>query len=136
MVDCHPQVDMERSLPEVEAGQTRKRVYRCSFCGKSQEEVKTLVAGPGVFICDECVQLCQAIIANKAPTQEVPGSLLPDNASTEKLLKTLAGYNGAFESVDAAMQDIVDILREREVSWAMIGQALAVSRQAAWKRFG
>jgi hypothetical protein len=51
-------------------------------------------------------------------------------------LKTLAGYNGAFERVDAGMQDIVDILREREVSWAVIGQALAVSRQAAWKRFG
>jgi biotin operon repressor len=34
------------------------------------------------------------------------------------------------------MQDVVDILREREVSWEMIGEALAVSRQAAWKRFG
>jgi len=45
-------------------------------------------------------------------------------------------YNGAFESVDTAMQDIVDILREREVSWATIGHALHVSRQAAWKRFG
>jgi len=64
------------------------------------------------------------------------GSLLPDNATTEKLLNTLAGYNGAFASVDTAMQDIVDILREREVSWATIGQSLAVSRQAAWKRFG
>jgi hypothetical protein len=73
--------------------------------------------------------------ATQAP-QEAPGSLLPDNAPTENLLKTLAGYNGAFESVDAAMQDIVDILREREVSWASIGRALAVSRQAAWKRFG
>ena len=59
-----------------------------------------------------------------------------DIAPTETLLKTLTGYNGAFERVDAAMQDIVDILREREVSWAIIGQALAVSRQAAWKRFG
>jgi ATP-dependent protease Clp ATPase subunit len=123
-------------MPETKTTQTHKRVYRCSFCGKSQTDVKTLVAGPGVFVCDECVQLCQSIIANKAGTQEVPGSLLPDDAPTEKLLKTLAGYNGAFESVDAAMQDIVDILREREVSWATIGQALAVSRQAAWKRFG
>jgi ATP-dependent protease Clp ATPase subunit len=126
-------------VPAAEATQTRNRVYRCSFCGKAQTEVKTLVAGPGVFICDECVQLCQSIIVKNAATQapqEVPGSLLPDNAPTENLLKTLAGYNGAFESVDAAMQDIVDILREREVSWASIGQALAVSRQAAWKRFG
>jgi ClpX C4-type zinc finger len=126
-------------VPEVEAAQSHKRVYRCSFCGKAQTEVKTLVSGPGVFICDECVRLCQDIIAKEAETavstRKVPG-LLPDNAATETLLKTLAGYNGAFERVDAGMQDIVDILREREVSWATIGQALAVSRQAAWKRFG
>lgn len=121
------------------ATQTSKRVYRCSFCGKTQTEVETLVAGPGVFICDECVQLCRQIIDKKKrrpAAQEVPNSLLPDSAPTETLLKTLAGYNGAFERVDAAMQDIADILREREVSWATIGQALAVSRQAAWKRFG
>ena len=141
MVDCHPDVDDGgKVVPEEEATQTHKRVYSCSFCGKAQTEVKTLVAGPGVFICDECVQLCQEIIAKKAATQastqEVPGSLLPYNAPTETLLKTLAGYNGAFERVDAGMQDIVDILREREVSWAAIGQVLAVSRQAAWKRFG
>jgi ClpX C4-type zinc finger protein len=127
------------AVPGTEATHTRSREYRCSFCGKAQTEVKTLVAGPGVFICDECVQLCQSIIAKKAATQssqEKPSSLLPDNAPTENLLKTLSGYNGAFESIDAAMQDIVDILREREVSWATIGLTLAVSRQAAWKRFG
>jgi ATP-dependent Clp protease ATP-binding subunit ClpX len=112
-----------------------KRVYRCSFCGKSQEEVRTLVAGPGVFICDECVALCQPYIAEGRTIQEMP-ELLPDNAPTETLLKVLAGYNGAFERIDVTMQDIVDILREREVSWAAIGQALNASRQAAWKRFG
>jgi hypothetical protein len=121
------------------AANSTKRVYRCSFCGKAQVEVRTLVAGPGVFICDECVQLCQQIIKkekHKPAAQEVPNQLLPDNAPTETLLKTLAGYDGAFERIDAGMQDIADILREREVSWATIGQALAVSRQAAWKRFG
>jgi ClpX C4-type zinc finger len=117
---------------------TAKRLYRCSFCGKAQTEVKTLIAGPGVFICDECVQLCRQIIKKerKPAAQEVPNPLLPDHASTETLLKTLAGYNGAFERIDAGMQDIADILRERDVSWATIGEALAVSRQAAWKRFG
>jgi ribosomal protein L37AE/L43A len=125
-------------MPGAEATQARERVYRCSFCGKAQTEVKTLIAGPGVFICDECVHLSQGIIdkVQRPATQEVPNSLLPDNAPTETLLKTLAGHNGAFERIDAGMQDIVDILREREVSWATIGQALAVSRQAAWKRFG
>jgi hypothetical protein len=137
MVDCTPESGGREAVPEAEAIQAQKRVYCCSFCGKAQTEVKTLVAGPGVFICDECVQLCQQIIARKTATQtrEVP-ALLPDNAPTETLLKTLAGYNGAFERVGAGMQDIADILREREVSWATIGQALAVSRQAAWKRFG
>jgi ATP-dependent protease Clp ATPase subunit len=113
-----------------------KRVYRCSFCGKAQTEVKTLVSGPGVFICDECVGLCRDIIAKNAGAHSARGALLPENAPTEKLLKTLAGYNGAFESVDTAMQDVVDILRERDVSWETIGAALSVSRQAAWKRFG
>lgn len=122
-------------MPEAEATRTRTRVYRCSFCGKSQEDVRTLVAGPGVFICDECVQLCQGIVADKPAERENSRSLLPENATNEQLLQTLAGYNGAFVWVDAAMQDVVDILREREVSWATIGQALAVSRQAAWKRF-
>lgn len=39
-----------------------KRQYRCSFCGKSQEQVKRLIAGPDIYICDECVKLCQDII--------------------------------------------------------------------------
>lgn len=39
-----------------------KKQLRCSFCGKSQEQVKRLIAGPNVYICDECVELCQEII--------------------------------------------------------------------------
>ncbi len=35
----------------------------CSFCGKSQRQVKKLIAGPGVYICDECIDLCNEIIA-------------------------------------------------------------------------
>ena len=35
---------------------------RCSFCGKAQEEVRKIVAGPGVYICDECIELCKDII--------------------------------------------------------------------------
>ncbi len=39
-----------------------KKQLRCSFCGKTQEQVKRLIAGPGVYICDECIDLCQEII--------------------------------------------------------------------------
>jgi ATP-dependent Clp protease ATP-binding subunit ClpX len=126
-------------MPGASNIQTGKRLYRCSFCGKAQTEVKALVAGPGVFICDECVHLSQEIIKRekrRPTTQKAPNPLIPDHAPTETLLKTLAGYNGAFERIEAGMQDLADILRERDVSWATIGQTLAVSRQAAWKRFG
>ena len=41
---------------------TPKVPYRCSFCGKSQEQVRKLIAGQCVYICDECINLCQEII--------------------------------------------------------------------------
>ena len=43
------------------ASQEKNTLY-CSFCGKSQHEVRKLIAGPTVFICDECVELCMDII--------------------------------------------------------------------------
>ncbi len=43
-------------------GSDSKDTLYCSFCGKSQHEVRNLIAGPGVFICDECVELCMSII--------------------------------------------------------------------------
>ena len=39
-----------------------KGQLKCSFCGKTQEQVRKLVAGPGVYICDECIELCNEII--------------------------------------------------------------------------
>ncbi|MDH5718215.1 MAG: ATP-dependent Clp protease ATP-binding subunit ClpX [Spirochaetia bacterium] len=47
-----------------------KEAYHCSFCGKEQDEVARLVAGPGVFICDECVQLCNAILMDDEDVKE------------------------------------------------------------------
>ncbi|WP_294188007.1 ATP-dependent Clp protease ATP-binding subunit ClpX [uncultured Clostridium sp.] len=42
-----------------------KKQLKCSFCGKNQEQVKRLIAGPGVYICDECIDLCSEIIADE-----------------------------------------------------------------------
>ena len=39
-----------------------KKIVRCSFCGKHQDQVQRLIAGPGAYICNECVQLCMGII--------------------------------------------------------------------------
>ena len=51
--------------------------YRCSFCGKSQEQVRKLIAGQGVYICDECINLCQEIIEEEmleAPARPKPSA--------------------------------------------------------------
>jgi ATP-dependent Clp protease ATP-binding subunit ClpX len=51
-------------------GSSSEKVLYCSFCGKSQHEVKKLIAGPSVFICDECIELCNDIIRDEVPTAE------------------------------------------------------------------
>ncbi len=54
-------------------GDSKNTLY-CSFCGKSQHEVRKLIAGPTVFICDECVELCMDIIREENKTQIVKSS--------------------------------------------------------------
>ncbi len=53
-------------------------LLKCSFCGKSQKQVKKLIAGPGVYICDECIELCNEIIEEElSGTEEVSFTELP-----------------------------------------------------------
>jgi len=125
--------------PETE---TPKPTMYCSFCGKSQHEVKKLIAGPAVFICNDCVGLCDKIIAAetedeimKAAPEAKPNFTKPEQMTTERLLALLASAETTFERVGEQVQRQVDALRDREVSWADIGKALSVSRQAAWRRF-
>lgn len=119
------------------AVETPARLFHCSFCAKPQMDVLVLISGPGVFICNECVKLCEPIVAAHPTKPTEPASIMtPETVPTEQLLKVLKGYNTAGERIDQAMQDVADILRERDVSWAAIGEALGVSRQAAWKRLG
>ena len=48
-------------------GTSSEKTLYCSFCGKSQHEVKKLIAGPSVFVCDECIDLCNEIIRDELP---------------------------------------------------------------------
>src|SRR6266699_4679352 len=53
-------------------------LLKCSFCGKSQKQVKKLIAGPGVYICDECIDLCNEIIEEElSETSELKFDELP-----------------------------------------------------------
>ena len=57
-------------MADKKGSSTEKNLY-CTFCGKSQHEVKKLIAGPSVFICDECIDLCNEIIRDEQPVADV-----------------------------------------------------------------
>ena len=109
----------------------RRKVLKCSFCGKSQEEVSKLLAGPKVHICGQCVGACNDILAGEGTP---PFAELSD-LSDANILGTLAGTTAAADALHEVLRGRIDELRERQVSWAKIGKALGVSRQAAWERF-
>ncbi len=108
-----------------------KPLLYCSFCRKDENGVEKLIGGPGVYICDACVALCNRILDGK-PALPFPGW---QALSTAALLATLPPSSAAVETTREVLQEHVEILRVRGVSWAQIGDALGISRQAAWERF-
>jgi len=70
-------------MPKKESGD---EVLRCSFCNKSQREVKKLIAGPTVFICDECVDICLDIIAEDRMLEQQQDTKLPKPQEIKALL--------------------------------------------------
>ncbi|WAC72795.1 ATP-dependent Clp protease ATP-binding subunit ClpX [Roseateles sp. SL47] len=69
-------------------GNSSEKVLYCSFCGKSQHEVKKLIAGPSVFICDECIELCNDIIRDEVPAEAVPGRANKSDLPVPSEIKT------------------------------------------------
>jgi ClpX C4-type zinc finger len=124
----------ETLIPQAETAPVPTKSLYCSFCFKSQHEVKRLISGPfSIYICDECVELCNVIIAGppRGPSKTGSAKELP----TERLLAHLQPIEDTLQGKGNQLQQIVDILRSREVSWAVIGAALGISRQSAWERF-
>ncbi|HHY53619.1 MAG TPA: ATP-dependent Clp protease ATP-binding subunit ClpX, partial [Clostridiales bacterium] len=61
------------------------RVLRCSFCGKMQDEVGRMIAGPGVCICDECIELCQSVLDGEDPYEQRANRQAPKQAGVSIL---------------------------------------------------
>ena len=62
-------------------------LLKCSFCGKSQKQVKKLIAGPGVYICDECIDLCNEIIEEElSESTEISFDNLPSPREISEFL--------------------------------------------------
>ncbi len=112
-----------------------KGLLHCSFCLKSQHEVAKLIAGPGfIFICDECVALCDTIIEGGTPKVDAAKYKI-ETIPSETLLARLKPIEATLQGMGSQLHTVVEELRGREISWAKIGEALGVSRQSAWERF-
>ena len=125
--------DKAETAQAAAGGSSPTKTLYCSFCFKSQHEVKKLISGPGgIFICDECVDLCNEIIAGRPILSKPPS---PEELPTERLLERLQPIEETLQGKGNQLQSVVELLRSRKVSWAQIGGALAISRQSAWERF-
>ena len=78
-------------MADKKAASSEKALY-CSFCGKSQHEVKKLIAGPSVFICDECIDLCNDIIRDELPGLESVKATGDDVPTPAQLKSNLDNY--------------------------------------------
>ncbi len=123
---------------------TGPETLRCSFCAKSRNDVDKLIAGPGVYICNECVVLCDQILADELGKKDPAGGSEGRSASAlqvwkglsdDELLAEMVRAHGAHANVDRAVAHHVALLRARGVTWARIGGALGTTRQSAWERF-
>jgi ATP-dependent Clp protease ATP-binding subunit ClpX len=96
-------------------GSSEKLLY-CSFCGKSQHEVRKLIAGPSVFICDECIELCNDIIRDEAQAEPASANRtgLPTPAEIAQILdQYVIGQNRAKRILSVAVYNHYKRLRHK-----------------------
>ena len=106
-------------MAEKKGSSTEKTLY-CSFCGKSQHEVKKLIAGPSVFVCDECIDLCNEIIRDELPsgdeTREARGDLPTPSEIKGNLDNYVIGQEPAKRTLSVAVYNHYKRLRHKEKS--------------------
>src|SRR6187549_2015011 len=97
-----------------------EKLLYCSFCGKSQHEVKKLIAGPSVFICDECIDLCNEIIRDELPAgdeqREARGDLPTPAEIKANLDNYVIGQEPAKRMLSVAVYNHYKRLRHKEKS--------------------
>ena len=69
-----------------------EKLLYCSFCGKSQHEVKKLIAGPSVFICDECIELCNDIVRDEIAGDQGAKGVKSDLPTPKEICSILDQY--------------------------------------------
>ena len=100
-------------------GSSGEKTLYCSFCGKSQHEVKKLIAGPSVFVCDECIELCNEIIRDELPptTESTDDNDLPTPAEIKANLDNyVIGQETAKRILAVAVYNHYKRLKHKEKS--------------------
>ncbi|MEU6341626.1 ClpX C4-type zinc finger protein [Streptomyces sp. NPDC046977] len=115
--------------------ETLPELTHCSFCGKSAAEIDKLVAGPGVYICNECVALSASIIDGSLGTPSGRPVPVWESMTDEEMLGHIPGVAGHIDRAEADLRSWVQELRRRGVTWHRIGGTLGITRQSAWERF-
>jgi ATP-dependent Clp protease ATP-binding subunit ClpX len=99
-------------------GSSSEKTLYCSFCGKSQHEVKKLIAGPSVFICDECIDLCNEIIRDELPAgdeqREARGDLPTPAEIKANLDNYVIGQEPAKRTLSVAVYNHYKRLRHKD----------------------
>jgi len=112
----------------------KKVIANCSFCGKPDHKVKKLIAGPGVYICNECVDLCTGIVDK---TIDAGPHIAPweHDLSVEQVLTRLVPVAMAEAQAQRNLTNWVLKARSLGATWAQVGDSLGITRQSAWERF-
>jgi ClpX C4-type zinc finger len=113
-------------------------IASCSFCGKPHTAVQRLVAGPGVFICNECIDLSASLVADAAavtPEESSRRRAHDQDRTTEEILAMLPAMVRAADRIEAELAGWVIRLRERGTGWPTIAGAVELSADAARRRF-
>ncbi|GII62285.1 hypothetical protein Skr01_23700 [Sphaerisporangium krabiense] len=115
--------------------ETLADIAQCSFCGKPSSEVGKLVAGAGVYICNECVALAAAVIESTPEKPARSEMLVWDTLTDEEMLAHIPRVAAHIDQAEADLRSWVQELRRRGVTWSRIGESLGITRQSAWERF-
>lgn len=107
----------------------------CSFCGSPGGDDHQLIGGLGAQVCVTCIDDFHALVHDPEWVATMRGRFPWETMSDTEVLATLPQIMASAEQNTAFAHEWVDLLRERNISWAEIGRTLGVSRQAAWERF-
>lgn len=128
---------LERTMP-TDASPPNDVLASCSFCGKGNTDVQRLVAGAGVYICNECVEVAAWVIddAGRSSSEESSRQRAQfANPSVEDMLAAIPALFRSVERIERELAALVSRLRQQGTDWPTIAEAASVPIDVVRQRF-